>query len=203
MNRTYVSPLRQKQSESTRRRIVEAVARVLARGLTELSVPAVAVEAEVSVATVYRHFKNKQELVAGLERHYAEQIGITEFLEGAGSGMTLDQVVEAVPSVFVRRERLDPTLRAALASDLVGEYRRIHRPERLAPVEKLVRQSFPGRPEEELRHLRDLVAMLTSSAALRAFVTVAGSSPEEAGATVSWALRRLLAAERSIEERTG
>jgi AcrR family transcriptional regulator len=197
MSRAYVSPLRQKQSESTRRRIVEAVARVLARGLTELSVPAVASEAEVSVATVYRHFKNKQELLAGLEQHYAEQIGIAEFLESAGSGMTLDEVVDAVPRVFIRRGRIDPTLRAAVASGLVGEYRRIHRPERLAPIEKLVRESFPGYPEEELKHLRDLIAMLTSSMALRAFAAVAGSSAEEAGATVSWGLRRLLAGARS------
>ena len=42
MNRTYVSPLRQEQVEATRLRIIEAVARVLARGVTELSVPAVA-----------------------------------------------------------------------------------------------------------------------------------------------------------------
>jgi AcrR family transcriptional regulator len=197
MSRTYVSPLRQKQSESTRRRIVEAVARVLARGLSELSMPAVAAEAEVSVATVYRHFKNRQELLAGLEQHYAEEMGIAEFLEGADSGLTLEEVVQAVPRVFMRRERLNPTLRAAVASQLVGQYRQIHRPERLAPIEKLVRQSFPGHPEEELKHLRDLIAVLTSSAVVRVFVAVAGSSAEEAGATVSWGLGRLLAGART------
>src|SRR5437773_8993571 len=63
MARTYVSPLRRGQFEATRLRIVEAVGRVLARGVTELSVPAVAEEAGVSVATVYRHFQSKQQLV--------------------------------------------------------------------------------------------------------------------------------------------
>src|SRR5438105_8739938 len=111
--RTYVSPLRQEQSDATRRRIVEAVARVLARGLTELSVPAVAEEAKVSVATVYRHFKNKQELVDGLGRHYAEQIGTMDFGRQSAVDLTLEDLVDHVADVFVRVERLDPTLRAA------------------------------------------------------------------------------------------
>lgn len=195
MNRTYVSPLRHGQFESTRRRIIEAVARVLARGLTELSMPAVAEEAEVSVATVYRHFKNKQQLVAGLESHYAEQMGITPFLAAAGSDVTLEDVLDALPKVYARRERLDPTLRAAVASELVGEYRRTHRSERLAPLEKMLRQRFPGRSEEELQHLRNLLALLTSAAAVRAFNTVVGLSAEAAGATATWGIRRLMAAE--------
>jgi AcrR family transcriptional regulator len=195
MNRTYVSPLRHGQFESTRRRIIEAVARVLARGLTELSMPAVAEEAEVSVATVYRHFKNKQQLLAGLESHYAEQMGITPFLAAAGSDVTLDDVLEALPKVYARRERLDPTLRAAVASELIGEHRRTHRSERLAPLEKMLRQRFPRRSEEELQHLRNLLALLTSAAAVRAFNTVVGLSAEAAAATATWGIRRLMAAE--------
>jgi AcrR family transcriptional regulator len=193
MGRAYVSPLRQRQLASTRRRIVDGVARVLARGLTELSIPAVANEAEVSVATVYRHFKNKQELVAGLEKHYAEQMGIDAFIEGAGTDVTLEELLDALPRLFVQRERLDPTLRSAVASELVGEYRLGHIAERLAPIEKLLKQRFPERSDEELKHLRNLLALLTSAAGLRAFKAVAGLSADTAAASSAWAIRRLLA----------
>ena len=66
MERTYVSKLRARQAESTRLRVLEAVAAILARDLSELTFPAVAAEAEVSVATVQRLFPTKRELVEGL-----------------------------------------------------------------------------------------------------------------------------------------
>jgi AcrR family transcriptional regulator len=202
MSRTYVSPLRHEQSEATRLRIIEAVARVLARGLTELSVPAVAREAGVSLATIYRHFTNKQELVAGLGRHYAEQVGMMGHGNLTVADATLDDFLDGVPEVFARTESLDPTLRAAITSEVADEYRRTHRPERLAPMERMLRERFPQLPDRELIHLRDLVTVLTSSAALRAFNTLIGSSAAQAGETVGWGLRRLLADTRP-ESRMG
>ena len=50
----------------------------------------------------------------------------------------------------------------------------------------------------ELRHLRDLVTVLTSSAGLFGFTDLTGSTPEEAAATVAWVIRRLL----GLDERT-
>jgi len=198
VNRTYVSPLRQEQVEATRLRIIEAVARVLARGVTELSVPAVAQEAGVSVATVYRHFKNKQELMSGLGRHYAELIGTVDFMYNQrATDLTLDGVIESVQEVFLRTERLDPTWWAAITSDAADEYRREHRAERLQPMENMLRQHLPNIPERDLKHLRDLLTVLTSSASVRAFGTLVGSSAAEAGETVGWGLRRLFASQSS------
>ena len=52
--REYYSPLREAQAEATHDPILEGVVRTIAKGVSELSVPAVAREAGVSVATVYR-----------------------------------------------------------------------------------------------------------------------------------------------------
>ena len=64
--RAYRSQLRVLQAEQTRARILDATVRVMARGLTSVSIPAVAREAGVSVATIYRHFATKRDLLATL-----------------------------------------------------------------------------------------------------------------------------------------
>jgi len=192
MRRTYVSPLRRGQYEATRVQIVEAVARVLARGVTELSVPAVAEEAGVSVATVYRHFQSKQELVAGLHRHYADAIDARPSDLSTGRWGSIDEVLDDLPKAAERMARLEPGLRAAIASGVVDEFRREHRAERLEPIEDALRRDRPNLHSDDLRKLRDLIAVLCSSPGVGAFELLTGASPEEAAATVAWAIRRLL-----------
>ncbi len=192
MGRTYVSPLRRGQFEATRLRIVEAVARVLARGVTELSVPAVAEEAGVSVATVYRHFQSKQQLVAALRLHYADAIDAHPLDLSAGRWSSLDEMLDALPIIAARMERLDPGLRAAIASGAVDEFRRENRGERLDPIEQVVRRERPDLDPADLRKMRDLIAVLASSSGVRAFELLTGSSPEQTAETVAWAIRRLL-----------
>jgi AcrR family transcriptional regulator len=64
--RRYDSSLRQAQVAQTRERILGGLVRTMARGVAELSFPAVAKEAGVSLRTVYRYFPTKRELLAGL-----------------------------------------------------------------------------------------------------------------------------------------
>jgi hypothetical protein len=65
-SRVYGSPLRVHQAEETRERILDATVRVMARGLTSVSIPAGAREAGVSVPTIYRHFGTKTDLLAAV-----------------------------------------------------------------------------------------------------------------------------------------
>jgi AcrR family transcriptional regulator len=192
MSRTYASPLRRAQRDATRVRIVEAVARVLARGLTELSVPAVAEEADVSVATVYRHFQTKQELVAGLRQHYKDQLDAQPSDWSDGRFASIEEVLEELTKAAARLARIEPTLWAAVASGEVDEFRREHRAERLEPIETALRRERPDIVPADLQKLRDLIAVLCSSPGVRAFEILTGASPEEAGETIAWAIRRLL-----------
>src|SRR5262249_28287312 len=72
--RPYNSPLRERHAQATREQILEGVARSLARGVAGFSVSAVAREAGVSLATVYRYFDSKDALVQGLGVYIEEKL---------------------------------------------------------------------------------------------------------------------------------
>jgi AcrR family transcriptional regulator len=192
MARPYISQLRRDQYQTTRVRIIEAVARVLARGVTELSVPAVAEEAGVSVATVYRHFPTKADLVAALRAHIFIRIEASPADFASGKFGSLDEVLDQLPKVALRWAQVEPAVRTASTSGLVDEYRSEHRAERLEPIELALRRERPDLSPDDLTRLRDVVAVLASSPGLRAFEVLTGLSAEEAGATIAWAIRRLL-----------
>jgi AcrR family transcriptional regulator len=192
MGRPYVSQLRRDQFQTTRLRIIEAVGRVLARGVTELSVPAVAEEAAVSVATVYRHFPSKADLVAALREHMFDRVEASPADFASGRFGSLDEVLDQLPKVAVRFSQAEPVVQTAFTSGLMDEYRREHRAERLEPIELALRRERPDLKPDDLRRLRDVIAVLASSPGVRAFEVLAGTSGEEAGATIAWAIRRLL-----------
>jgi AcrR family transcriptional regulator len=189
MKRAYVSPLRDEQAEATRLRIVEAVARVLARGIPELSVPAVAREAGVSVATVYRHFPTKTDLVRGMAEHVASLQGTrAEDFNLIG----LDDVEAKARDIFEKRAALDPALRLAMASPEVSQWRKEVRGERLAVMAKLLAPHVAHLSARERRWVGDLSVVLMSSGTLNAFEMLIASSPAETAATLAWAIKRLI-----------
>src|SRR5215218_6480736 len=73
-DRSYDNSHRAAQAGQTRAAILDALVRVMARGVAELSVPAVAQEAGVSLRTVYRHFPTKRELLNALAWHLDARI---------------------------------------------------------------------------------------------------------------------------------
>src|SRR5258708_37658984 len=100
MDRTSVSKLRGEQAEATRLRIIEDVAAVLGRDLSEFTMPSVAAEAGVSVATVQRIFPTKRDLLEGLARHYAATIGSAAFRQPPPSD--IEELLETGPAVNAR-----------------------------------------------------------------------------------------------------
>jgi AcrR family transcriptional regulator len=193
MSRAYVSRLRDEQSEATRVRIVEAVARVLARGIVELSVPAVAKEAGVSVATVYRHFPAKTDLVLGLSEHVASLVGTR--MEDL-SLVNLDDLEAKGRDIHQKLAKLDPALRLAMASPQANRLRRDTRGERLTANEQMLAPHVTHLSARERRRVRDLCVVLMSSATANAFDMLVGSSPEETAATLTWGIRRIIGNDR-------
>src|SRR5437588_2082283 len=72
---TYSSRLRKEQMQRTREQILEGLVRTMAHGIADLSIPAVAREAGVSVPTVYRHFRTKRELIEALGSYFVQKAG--------------------------------------------------------------------------------------------------------------------------------
>jgi AcrR family transcriptional regulator len=102
--RRYDSPVRTAQREATAAHIVEtALAMVAERGLDELTIPAVASEAGVSPATVYRHFPSLDDLVLGVLGVMRPRIGQTrERLEGRRAPVGADVLRPLTPGVAER-----------------------------------------------------------------------------------------------------
>ena len=124
-------------ADETRTRILDACVQILARGVAELSIPAVAREAGVSVPTVYRNFADKKTLVAETALYLRR-------LRGFGTApMNLEDLPASLMTQFKQSASVTETVRAALASEPVmqakrdlGEYER-----RLAKTAALLAES--------------------------------------------------------------
>lgn len=192
MSRQYASRLRAEQAQSTRLRILEAATRVLARPLADFSIPAVADEAGVAVATVYRHFKTKPELVDELFRHYAEQISSSVVFPGTPmTPARPEDLYSTYRAVFERQASLDPTLQAAFLTQLADDARRAHREERIRTAEAWLEAITSEMSAEDRRRLVELNVVLSSSATRRSFEVLLGASPDRAADVVAWAIIRL------------
>ena len=175
-------------ADETRTRILDACVVILARGVAELSIPAVAREAGVSVPTVYRNFADKKSLLHETALHLRN---IRKFV---GTPQNIDEIPDLLRQQFLHYSSINETVRAALASEPVldvyresGDYHR-----RVASVATLLEPEMTDLTPREREHASLMVAVLCSSATFRAFRDVAGASPEEAAETVSWTISRLL-----------
>ena len=105
--------MRDERTVQTRERILDALVQVLARnGIAELSIPLVAREAKVSIPSVYRYFPTKRDLFAALD-DYAHSKGGFSFSDFPNSD-TPEELAAIIPSLFQRRESIEPTIAAAL-----------------------------------------------------------------------------------------
>lgn len=187
--RTYQSDLRAQQAATTRERILDATMRVLAKGLAEVTVPAVAREAGVSVPTVYRHFGTKRGLLAALQPHLRRRAGIDRI----SPPDSIDGLRGTLVALIGGMESLDDVWRAALASPAGEEVRRIHGPNRVRLGRTIADGVAPSLPEADRDRVARLLLVLTSSSALRMWREQLGRSVEEIADEIDVAVRALIA----------
>jgi AcrR family transcriptional regulator len=188
--RSYRSELRTRQAEETRHRILDATVRVMSRGLASTSIPAIAREAGVSIATVYRHFPSKRDLFEALYPHLVYRgkmahLPLPESLDGFGPGLRRQ---------FASLDALGDTERAAMASPAGAEARRSNMPRRIARTRQLADAIVPAGSTIDRERLTRLLVVLTGQAAFRTWRDDLGCSPDEAADDVEWAVRTLIGA---------
>ncbi len=186
----YRSSLRNEQTQQTRERILEGLIKVMANGIAELSIPAVAREAGVSVPTVYRYFRTKKELVEALGGYLMEKkMGInTSTVQLPRSP---EELAAALRGIFLMVERQDETVLAASASELSYEMRKQGLPQRLRMIEQALAPVAGQFNEADRIRLRNVVLILSSSAMVRAFKDYLDMSGTEAADNVAWAILTL------------
>ena len=190
--REYRSELRAQQAEETRARILEATARVMARGIATISIPAVAREAGVSVPTVYRHFGSKRDLLAAVYPYALKRAGVHEPPFPA----SLDELKENVKVYATHVGSFDELTRAAMASPASAEVRALSIPRRLGMIERLVDSFDPPLVKADRERMVRLLAVMLNSSALRTWSEVLGASAEQVADDVDWIARAALAASR-------
>jgi AcrR family transcriptional regulator len=185
---TSYAARRAAMADETRVRILDACTAILARGITELSIPAVAREAGVSVPTVYRNFADKKTLVAATMEHLRSKRGPFP------SPTHVTELPDVIRKQFAQASSLDETVRAALVSEPVvaarhdaGEGAR-----RRGVMEKLLADDLRGLPPHERDMAVSAAIVLCSSLTLNAFRLIHGSTPEQAAEAVTWTLSRML-----------
>ncbi|HEX5040478.1 MAG TPA: helix-turn-helix domain-containing protein [Candidatus Limnocylindria bacterium] len=186
--RPYRSELREQQADGTRARILDAAVRVMAGGVTGVSVPAVAREAGVSVPTVYRHFATKTDLFAALYPHLMRRVGLHEM----SFPTSLDDLRRGVHESFERIDRiasLDELAVLAMTNPSSDDARRATYPRRLELARGLADTVKPRLSRADRDRIARLIVVLTSSGAFRVWREFLGASVDEAADDVAWVIR--------------
>lgn len=187
-DRPATQDLRRRRAEVSRQAIREAVAALLLEDHpANLSVPAVAARAGVSVRTVYRYFPTKQDLlddVAEVEQRRADAMvdGRQDMFERP------DQYLHALWSDF---ENNVEAIRAQHLSPLGADLRALRLQKLKAEVQIRLEKSFPDADPDDRRDLGDLVMMVTSSTAFLELHDRMGHSGPDAARIAWWAAEAL------------
>jgi AcrR family transcriptional regulator len=178
-------------ADETRVRILDACVAILARGVAELSIPAVAREAGVSVPTVYRNFPDKKALLAETAIHLRRMRGNTEMPEHI-SGLEA-----AIQINFENMASVNETVAAALQNEAITTLRRepsFHQA-RISAMQKVLEPVLAGMSPEERENTLLMATVLCSSYTMRGFRDVTGIAPKRAAEITAWAVAKLLGRE--------
>lgn len=183
--------------EHTRNLIMEGLIRTMANGAVTWSIPDVARESGVSVPTIYRYFRTKQELVEGLGAYVVRKAG----LAGMPPPRSPQELIAMVREMYLRAEGMSEAMKMASVSELAQEIRQESIPIRLKMIEAALSPVLFSFSEQERVYLVRMVLLLTSSALLRAFDQYLDLAGTEAADTVSWAILALTRANSSHERK--
>lgn len=186
--RPYSSDIREKQKQKTRTRILQGLIQVMADGIADVSIPAVAEASGVSIPTIYRYFSTKEELINALPAFLAQQIGAPQ----VQAQPDLDQYLEMIQTFYAQADNMDQLMRAAAVSEAASNIRRSTGPERLRMIDHMLAPFMVDLALDEQKRLRKTVLILATSAVIRAFTEYLNLSWEEAADHATWAIRMLI-----------
>ena len=188
--RPYRSPLRDQQVEDTRSRILDAALRMTADGFASISIPNVARIAGVSIPTIYRYFRTKQDLLDAL---YPYAIGRSR-LSLPPPPKTVAEVRQGVIDYIGHLDSLDDVTRAGMASPASEEIRARSIARRVETFSPLVDSIEPRLSKADRGRVLRLVMVLTTSSSLRMLHDHLDQSVEQTADDVDWFVRAAVAA---------
>jgi AcrR family transcriptional regulator len=192
--------LRLEQRDLTRRKILGAVLDLVADGaLDELSVPQVARRSGVSLATIYRHFPTKDDLVAAAAEEPARQALASPTRPHVDDDDPLTAYQRAMWHEFAGNL---PLLRHQITSQAGRELRQARMERSRHEVGRYLAHAGIDPDGPEGRRLVALVLLLSGSLGLVELHDRQGLDVDDAVAVTQWALRALVNATLESERET-
>src|SRR5688572_9027022 len=183
----YQSPLRAKQKEATRQRILDAAGRLMEdRGLEEFSFASIAKEAGIKERTVYRHFPTRTTLIESLCEWFQERIHYGEFAH------TEADLLAKPEQIFPGFEKNEQLARALWSSPQGRAFRLSNVEERKAGIKAAIADAVQGLPARQAKWIAAAIHALLSSATWQSMNDYWGLSGEEAGKASSMAMELIL-----------
>jgi AcrR family transcriptional regulator len=181
-SRPYSSPLRDRQAQQTRDHLLDTLTQLLETNRAdEITTRELARAADVAERTVYRHFPDREALLAGLTDRLGVMLGRPPRPIGS-----VDDFSRAAIELMAMLDQYRPVARAEA---LLNADPRRFSPETRSNTDhflEIVRQSFPDLEERELIGVTAVVRCLLSSQAwlrMREEFDLAGT---ESGPIVGW-----------------
>jgi AcrR family transcriptional regulator len=180
--------LRELHAESTRARILSAVADLLEAGpAAELTMPTVAAMSGVSLRTVYRYFPTREQLLAAAAQWIGEELFRHPYPRN------LDEAADLFRTDCADFDERPGLVRVMALSQLGREVRGYRRRGRVEAIRRAVRDEFGDLPGEELRRAEAVLAYLHNMLAYTTLREENGLSGAEIGEAIAWAIRTLVA----------
>lgn len=189
--RPYHSPARRAAAAATRERILAALSQVVGEsGEGRAIFDLVARKAGVERRTVFRHFPNREALLAALWEWINKRITPQPLPARAEDLITLPGIA------FEGFDRYEGIIRASLRSPSGREMRLAALPQRQAAFRTAVADALPAASPRDRRRFEAVAHLLYSAAAWETLKDYCDLDGREAGQTVMWAMNTLLGAMR-------
>lgn len=187
--------IRQRHVDLTRATILQALVDIIIDGgLTSFSMQEVAERAGVSHRTVYRHFPGREELLNGLMA-WVEQ-GMVD-LGGRFSAADGEEFVAVADANFGVFDALADRVEAMTRFSLGTGIEPASRAERSQTFAGIVDADLGDADPEQRRMVAGVVRLLVSTRAWLVLRQDEVVAPEQVAASLTWAVRSLLAAARA------
>jgi AcrR family transcriptional regulator len=187
---------RDEQAKQTRQKILDTVVHLLAEGHpAALSVPEVSRSSGISVATIYRYFGTKEQLLdaAALEGTTVSDAIVRE------RNPDLEDLAPFLGQVYDDFEKIEPALRAQLTSRVGQELRTRRRSKSLEAVLNTLDRHGLDPDLPATRRLARVVAVLSSSPV---YLDQVGNPRDQVLDDIAWAVRTLTHSVRAQTEDT-
>lgn len=187
--RAYTSPLRAEQMEQTRLRILEAVTDLFGEpAAEEVTIPAVARAARVSLRTVYRYFPTREALIDAWAEWVDENLRI-HLHSYPGDA---DRLPEFVHDLYRSYDENEALVKAMLGATAARAVRARTRRRRQRDFARAMDELLGGLESEERRRALAPVYLLVSAPGWQAMKEQWALDGEEAADAAAWAVRVLL-----------